>query len=165
MAITITNEELINLNQALTTIADLSEKEIIPLELETWFIRLIKKSKEPMTEYTELRDKLLKRYGTEIFDKHPTQKDKDGNPFMVATGRYEMATTENRDKYNEALKELNQTECEIEGNVYKKSSNIFEKLPRLSIRTKLFLEPVIEAIDESKPELKEVDLTEKSDVK
>jgi hypothetical protein len=165
MAIKMLYEELINLNQALTTIADVSEKEDIPIELETWFIRLIKKSKAPMLEYTELRDKLLKKFGTEVYTEQPDKKNKEGEPIMVATGRFEMTTPENKEKYNEALKELNETECEIEGNVFKKPEAIYEKLPKLSIRTKLFLEPVVEEVTEDKPELKEVDLTEKDNGK
>lgn len=161
MAITLTNEQLLNLNTALSTVADISEKETIPIELETWFIRLIQKSKVPLMEYNTVRDKILSRYGEEVFVEDPKKKDKEGNPLMVSTGRFEMTTSANKQKYLDELNELNNAECEIEGNVFKKKHDIYDKLPRLNMRTKLFLEAVLEPADETKPEIKEVDSVEK----
>lgn len=150
MAIKMAYEEMVNLQTALTKIADLSEKEPLPIELDMWFLRLIKKSKEPMAIYQELRDKLLKEFGTEIFLLDKTKLDKDGNPVVVSTQRYEMTSVEAKDMFNKKLAKLNATECMIEGNVFKKNENIFEikGMPQLSLRTKLFLSPVL-AVSES----------------
>jgi len=154
MAIKMVYEELVNLQTALTTVADLSEKEPFPIELDMWFLRLIKKSKAPMVIYTELRDKLLREFGTEIFAPASDKRDKDGKPVNVSTGRYEMTTVDAKEMFNKKLIELNKQECEIEGNVFVKPESIFEMkdMPRLSLRTKLFLAPVV-AVNE---ELEEV---------
>jgi len=164
MALSLTYEELLNLQSGLNKIATLSEKESDTLEFKLkWRAsRIIKKLNPEVQEFTEKRQELLQKYGTEIFTASTDKVDKDGTPIKESTQQFNLG--DNTKEYNTKVKEMLKEPVTLEGNVFKFKLSDLKKIKGLAVNDYVSLDPIIdEDIDVDSDET-DVESAEKADV-
>ena len=143
MALSLTYEELLTLQSGLSKISTLSEKESDTLEFKLkWRAsRIIKKLNPEVQEFTEKRQELLQKYGTEIFTVSKDKVDKDGTPIKESTQQFNLG--DNTKEYNTKVKEMLKEPVTLEGNVFKFKLSELTKIKGLSVNDYVSLDPII----------------------
>jgi len=140
----LTYEELLIVQTGLNKIALLSEDKDSKIEFKIKWrgSRIVKKFQPELQSYTEIRQELLKKYGTEIFIENKEKFDENKKPILESTGQYNLG--KNTEIYNTEIKKLLKEKVTLEGSVYKFKLSELKDIPGLSQNDYVSLDPILE---------------------
>jgi len=144
MSLSLTYEDLLNIQTGLNKIITLSEKEDSNIEFKIkWRVsRIIKKLNPELQDFSEQRQALLKKLGTEIFTVNKDKVDSDGKPISESTGQFNLGS--NAEEYNKLIKEMLKESVQLEGNIFKLKLSEIKNIKGLSISDYVSLDAILD---------------------